>query len=163
MTEKDLYSTRTKTSAIAVGSYSVDGKLSQLVSAGGTLYRDIGAWTMAPVYEIPYGAIIPRSGPTNLLVPVGVSASPTAYGSLRIETQYMAMGQAAGIAAALAAKHDRTVRFLPVTWVQKGLRADGVRFKALDICRAGSSAWRPHGGFDQRCTVVKEVKPKSLA
>jgi hypothetical protein len=163
MTEEDLYSTRTKSSAIAVGSYSVDGKLTQLVSAGGTLYRDIGAWTKAPVYEIPYGAIVPRSGPTNLLVPVAVSASPTAYGSLRVETQYMALGQAAGIAAALAAKHDRTVRFLPVSWVQTGLRADGVRFKALDICRAGSPAWRPHGGFDQRCTVVKQVKPKSLA
>src|SRR3712207_5239731 len=135
ITTEDVYQNRTKTDAIALGSYNVDGKHSQLLAVGGRLYRDMSVHAKAPVYEIPYRAIQPKSV-SNLLVPVGVSSSPTAYGTIRMEPQYMAMGQAAGIAAALAAEHDRTTRYLPVSWVQRGLRVAQAKYKALDICRA---------------------------
>jgi hypothetical protein len=160
MTTKDVFYDRTKSDAIAVGSYNVDGKLSRLVAVGGTLYRDRSVHSRAPVYEVPFRAMQPGSGVSNLLVPVGVSASPTAYGTLRMEPQYMAMGQAAGIAAALAAKHDRTTRHVPVSWVQQGLRQENTRYKALDICRAGAASSRRHGGFDAACTVVRKVAPQ---
>jgi hypothetical protein len=159
ITVKDVYTNRTKSDAIAVGSYNVDGKLSQLLAVGGTVYRDLSVHARAPVYEIPFRAIQPKAA-SNLLVPVGVSSSPTAYGTIRMEPQYMAMGQAAGIAAALAAKHDRSTRFLPASWVQKGLRVAGAEYKALDVCRAGDRSWRRHGGFDAGCTVVRKVDPQ---
>jgi hypothetical protein len=56
-------------------------------------------------FEIPYRSITPLStDATNLLVSVCASASRIAFCSLRLEHQYMIMGEAAGVAAALALK-----------------------------------------------------------
>ncbi|MGN0190885.1 MAG: FAD-dependent oxidoreductase [Candidatus Cryptobacteroides sp.] len=54
-------------------------------------------------YPVSYRSIVPvRSECTNLLVPVCLSASHIAYGSIRMEPVFMVLGQVAGIACALA-------------------------------------------------------------
>lgn len=163
MTERDLFTTRTKSGAVALGSYNVDIKISQWVSVDGELFRDRAVHSTAPVYEIPYTAMVPRTGSVlNVLAPVAVSSSPTAYGSLRMEPQYMAMGQAAGIAAALAAQKNRSVATLPVAWVQKVLRAEGARYKAVDVCRTTPLSFRAAGGYTADCSQVLPVAPRRL-
>ena len=56
------------------------------------------------MYELPLSAILPkRSEVTNLAAPVTPSASHVAFGSIRVEPVFMALGTAAGAACAEAA------------------------------------------------------------
>ncbi len=162
MTESDIFRNRVKSSSIALASYNLDSKLSQSVFAGRSLYRDLGVHATAPVYEIPYSAMLPRAGSiVNLLVPVGVSASPTAFGSIRMEPQWMALGEAAGVAAAIATDARKPVGSLSATSVRKGLRARGVLYRAVDVCRRTPTVFRAAGGYSPYCTVLP-VTPRIL-
>jgi hypothetical protein len=104
MTQKDLQQDRTKPDAIGMGSYNSDSHAVQRYLARDATVQNEGLMEV-PVqpYQIPYRLILPRrSEATNLLVPVAFSASHVAYSTLRMEPQYMIIGQAAGVAAKLA-------------------------------------------------------------
>lgn len=69
-------------------------------------------------FQIPYGVIVPRTI-DGLLVPVACSCSHVAYNALRMEPVFMALGQASGLAAHLAIRHDRAVRRVPMPELQR--------------------------------------------
>ncbi len=74
---------------------------------------------------IPYRTLIPRDG-LNVLTPGrAFSASHDAQASIRSMAQCMAMGQAAGTAAALAAVGDGSVRAVAVGTLREQVRSDG--------------------------------------
>ena len=71
---------------------------------------DIGVSTKGP-YSIAYGALAPKVGQAdNLLVPVCVSSSHIAYGSIRMEPVFMILGQSAATAVCLALDGRTTVQ-----------------------------------------------------
>ena len=77
-------------------------------------------------YGIDYGAIVPKRGEcTNLLVPVSLSASHVAFGSIRIEPVFFALGQAAVTAAAVAVEKGVAVQDVPYADLRRRLVADG--------------------------------------
>ena len=77
-------------------------------------------------YEIAYGSIVPkREQCENLLVPVCVSSSHIAFGSIRMEPVFMILGQSAATAACLAIDRDHAVQDLPYEVLQQRLLADG--------------------------------------
>jgi hypothetical protein len=86
---------------------------------------DIGVSTKGP-YQIAYGALTPKKGQAgNLLVPVCVSASHIAFGSIRMEPVFMILGQSAATAAALAIDGDTSVQDLDYSMLRSRLLNDG--------------------------------------
>ena len=87
-------------------------------------------------YPIDYGALVPKRGAwksgaaANLFVPVCVSATHIAFGSIRMEPTFFALGQAAGTAAALAIDLGCSVQDLPYGPLAARLLADGQRIDA---------------------------------
>ena len=72
------------------------------------------------VYTVPYGVMVPRHI-ENLLFPVAVSGSHVGFSTLRMEPCWMALGEAAGTAAALAIDGRKDVREIAVGSLQEHL------------------------------------------
>ena len=71
-------------------------------------------------------ALAPRRGEcANLLVPVCLSASHMAFGSIRMEPVFFALGQVAGAAAALAVDGGSAVQDVPYERLEEILRREG--------------------------------------
>ena len=74
---------------------------------------------------MPYRSLLPRGVEQLLIAGRCVSADSTAAGAIRVMPPCMGMGQAAGIAAALAVKSGCTVRKVDVNNVKKVLKENG--------------------------------------
>lgn len=76
-------------------------------------------------YPISYRAIVPKGEEcTNLLVPVGLSSSHIAFGSIRMEPVFMILGQSAATAAAIALEANSAVQDVEYAELRKRLLAD---------------------------------------
>ena len=105
MSQKDIQTELTKPDSIGMGSYNSDShNVQRRPTEDGTVVENEGDMQVSVTpYEIPYRLILPkRAQATNLLVPVCFSATHVAYSTLRMEPQYMIVGQAAGLAAKMA-------------------------------------------------------------
>ncbi|MEX0883707.1 MAG: FAD-dependent oxidoreductase, partial [Cyclobacteriaceae bacterium] len=82
--------------------------------------------SVAGPYPISYRSIVPKEGEVeNLLVPVCLSATHIAFGSIRMEPVFMVLGQSAGLAAALALEEKTTVQSLPYEVLKASLLEQG--------------------------------------
>jgi hypothetical protein len=90
--------------SISLAAYNMDSHNVQRIVKNGRVENegDVQVAPMSP-YPISYRAIVPRrSECENLLVPVCLSASHIAYGSIRMEPVFMILGQSAATAACIA-------------------------------------------------------------
>ncbi len=128
MVQKDLQSDLTKPDPIGMGSYNSDShNVDRIVDASGFARNEGDMQVAVTPYQIPYRILTPkRAEATNLLVPVAFSASHVAYSSVRMEPQYMILGQAAGVAAKMAITGKRAVQEIDTKALTEKLRADGV-------------------------------------
>jgi len=118
--------------SVGMGSYNMDSHHVQRYVAhdesGRAYARNEGDIQESPggPYPISYRAIVPRVGECeNLFVPVAVSASHIAYGSIRMEPVFMILGQSAATAAALAIDADLPVQQVSYAALREQLLADG--------------------------------------
>ena len=120
MVQQDLQTQRTKPDPIGMGSYNSDSHNVQRISTpDGHVENEGNVEVPVSPYQIPYRSIVPKhSEVQNLLVPVCFSATHVAYSSMRMEPQYMILGQAAGLAAYLAVQQQQDVQSIDTKKLQ---------------------------------------------
>ncbi len=124
MRQSDCQANLTKPDSVAMGTFILDSHcVERLVTPEG-LAIDEGNFDVAVrPYQIAYRSITPvRQQCENLLVPVCLSATHVAYGSIRMEPQYMMLGHAAGLAAVMAIEKKVAVQEIDVARLQRTLR-----------------------------------------
>jgi hypothetical protein len=161
LTQHDVLKDAQKEDPIAISSFPIDSHdCRRLALPDGV----INEGTIFPVrmpgrrhgyaYHIPYRAITPAASEcSNLLVPVALSATHVAYSSVRVEPTWMAIGQGAGVAAALAAKAGVTVQALDYPTLRTRLLAQNVVLELPKLPPADKPA---------RATGPVSLDPKSL-
>lgn len=105
MTENEVLGKTAVPEPIGMGSYTMDShNVQRYITDEGYVQNegDIGVHPEQP-YQIDRGSILPkRSECRNLLVPVAVSSSHIAFGSIRMEPVFMILGQSAGTIACMS-------------------------------------------------------------
>jgi hypothetical protein len=133
VTELDCRRDRIAEDSVGLGSYNMDShNVRRFITAEGFIQNE-GDVQVSPggAYLISYRAIIPRRGEvSNLTVPVCLSSSHIAYGSIRMEPVFMILGQSAASAAVLAIRGRMALQDVPYAELRKQLLADG---QVLDL------------------------------
>ena len=129
MTEHNCRGKRIAPRPVALGAYTMDSHHVRRVETRDGLVRNEGnvedAHFPGP-YPIDYGALVPkRTECGNLIVPVCLSASHIAFGSIRMEPVFFALGQVAGTAAAQSVRLGCDVQEVPYAPLAARLASDG--------------------------------------
>jgi hypothetical protein len=130
MTQTNCELKRSAEDSIGLASYPMDSHFCQRVVVeenGQTTVRNEGGfgYHCTGPYPVSYRSLIPKKEEcTNLLVPVCLSASHVAYGSIRMEPVFMILGQSAGTAAVMAIDDNMSVQNVDYTKLKARLIAD---------------------------------------
>lgn len=126
MTQKDITTDVKKADSIGMGSYQSDSHhVRRIPTDDGAVENEGEQYVLTVPYQIPYRVMLPQKKDVeNLLVPVCFSASHVAYSTIRMEPQYMILGQASGVAAAIAAQQKKAVADISVEELQARLRKE---------------------------------------
>ncbi|MGE3819289.1 MAG: FAD-dependent oxidoreductase, partial [Isosphaeraceae bacterium] len=136
MSERHLRGLDPTPDSVGMGSYNMDShNVQRYVDANGHA-RNEGDIQVSPggPYPISYRAIVPKAAEcANLIVPVCLSSSHIAYGSIRMEPVFFILGQSAATAAAFAIENQKSVQDLPYEILKARLLSDK---QVLDLPRA---------------------------
>lgn len=127
MTERECRGTVKVSDSVGLASYTMDSHNCQRLVVEGAVRNEGDVQTGVPApYRISYRSLTPvESQCANLLVPVALSASHIAYGSIRMEPVFMLLAQSAATAARLAIDGAGVVQTVPIAALQSRLKADG--------------------------------------
>ena len=131
-------------SSLTASHYGIDSHATRKREKGKHTLEGFLSYGTAP-YTVPYGVIVPPTI-TNLLAPVPASATHLGLATLRMEPCWMALGQAAGVAAAISLDTKKSAQEVSITAVQnelinqqsiliyyKDVKADHPQFRALQF------------------------------
>ncbi len=132
MTQANCEKDRIADDSIGLASYPMDSHFCQRVvveEKGKSTVRNEGGFghpCKKGAYPVSYRSIVPKQTECeNLLVPVSLSASHAAFGSIRMEPVFMILGQSAGAAAALAIGENQSVQEVPSIRLKELLEKQG--------------------------------------
>ncbi len=134
-TEMDCRRRRVAEDSVGLGSYNMDSHNTQRYVTPDGFVQNEGDVQVSPggPYVVSYRALVPkRDEVQNLLVPICLSASHIAYGSIRMEPVFMILGQSAATAASLAIESNTAVQDVRYAQLREQLLKDG---QVLDLPR----------------------------
>ena len=131
--ERELLDATPQDDVVGLGSYNIDIREIERTwrylpeyTRTAAVFNEGYLSIAVPPYPIAYRSLTPRrEDAENLLVPVCLSASHVAFGSVRMEPTLMVLGHAAGTAAAQASRCGLAVQDIDITGLQEGLREEG--------------------------------------
>jgi len=129
MTEHHLAGREVAADSVGLGSYGIDTHEIRRIVRNGVVTREgktAEGRAGGPSYPIGFGAIVPRAGECdNLLATFAVSASHTAFASIRMEPVFMVLSQSAATAASHAIDADVPIQNVDRSALRERLRKDG--------------------------------------
>lgn len=124
MTQKNCEGIEIVNDPIAMAAYGMDSHhIKRFVNSKGYVSNEgnVEAHVKAP-FPISYRSIVPKKDEcSNLLVPICLSASHIAFGSIRMEPVFMVLGQSSAVIASLAIEEDKAVQELEYNRVREKL------------------------------------------
>jgi len=128
MTQNHCQQVETVADSVGMGAYTMDSHNTQRYVTEEGFVKNEGDVQKGgfPPYPISYRSLLPkREEVSNLLVPVSLSASHMAFGSIRMEPVFMVLGQSAATAASFALDDDVALHDLDYAKLQTRLEEDG--------------------------------------
>jgi hypothetical protein len=156
ITENDARRRTTVPDPVAFASYALDSHVVGLYAdAEGRLRVEGHFLENIRAFPLSYRALLPRrTEADNLLVPVCLSSTHAAYGSIRMEPVFLMLGQAAGAAAVLAREHGGSPHAVPYARLREVLTRAGA---VLELPRAEPGARGPAGTADPAALAAVET------
>ncbi len=126
MTEKNCRRHEVVEDSVGMGAYNMDSHhVQRYVDNQGSVRNEGDVQVKSKPYPISYRSIRPKASEcANLLVPVCLSASHIAYGSIRMEPVFMVLGQSAATAAALAIEDGKSIQEVDYRQLKARLEGD---------------------------------------
>jgi hypothetical protein len=127
MTEKNCKRLEIVEDSVGMGAYNMDShNIQRFVTKEGFVRNEGDVQVGSRPYPVSYRSIRPKAAEcTNLLVPVCLSASHIAYGSIRMEPVFMVLGQSAATAAVHAIQQGTTVQGIDYAKLKEQMLKDG--------------------------------------
>jgi hypothetical protein len=128
MTQKNCEGLEVAEDSICLAAYDIDSHhVRRYIDKNGCVQNEGNVqYSLPRPYPISLRSVLPReSEVTNLIVPVCLSASHIAYGSIRMEPVFMMLGQATATIAVMASHKGIPVQKIPYEQIQKKLEEDG--------------------------------------
>ena len=128
MTEHELVKTKPVVDSVGMGSYTIDShNVQRYITPEGFVQNegDIGVSAKGP-YPISMKSLMPKKEEIeNLVVPICISSSHIAFGSIRMEPVFMILGESASTVAAIAIQNNSSVQNVTYAEVKPKLLAAG--------------------------------------
>lgn len=129
MTQNNVVGSKVAQDSIGMAAYGMDSHHIQRVVEDGMVQNegDIQVHNFPP-YPISYRSLTPKAEEAkNLLVPVALSATHIAFGSIRMEPVFMVLGQSAATAASIAIDNQVDVQEVNYQKLKRQLQKDKQR------------------------------------
>ena len=139
MSEKNCRRIEVVDDSVGMGAYNMDSHhIQRFVTKKGFVRNEGDIQIGTKPYPVSYRSLRPKASEcTNLLVPVCMSASHIAYGSIRMEPVFMVLGQSAATAAGLAIDGKCSVQAIDTGALKERLLASGQMLDFVTTAAAG--------------------------